>query len=99
MKRSTCNTTRITEKEHWIYIDNHLPTDIQFVKTVQNAKNLHQIRKEFQIQAVGIYPNYTLIVERWQKRIKNGNQKLQARLNRENIDLGWNIDESPIFKF
>jgi len=99
MKNRKPNTAKITEKEHWIYIDNHLPTDIHFVKTVQNAKNLRQVLRAFQMKACGIYPNYALIIERWKERISRGNSKLDARLRKENISLDWNIQDSPVLRF
>ena len=93
MKTKNSNTV----PEHWIYVDNHLPTDIQFVKTVQSAKTLREIRKIFTITEHGILLNYGLIVEQWKNRISKGNTRLESRLNREKINLGFNIKNSPIF--
>ena len=83
--------------EHWLYIDTHLPTDIYFVKTVQSAKTLREIRKYFDVTEQGIVINHDLIIERWKNRISKGNTRLESRLNREKINLGFQIKNSPIF--
>ncbi len=82
--------------EHWIN-DGHLPTDILFVKTVQNAKNLREIRRNYLIKEIGIIVNHDMILESWKERISKGNTRLESRLNREKINLGFNIKNSPIF--
>jgi len=82
--------------EHWIN-DGHLPTDIYFVKTVQNAKTLREIRRIFLIKEIGIIVNHDMILESWKKLISKGNTRLESRLNREKINLGFNIKNSPIF--
>jgi hypothetical protein len=93
----TKNSNTAPKSEHWLYIDNHLPTDIYFVKTVQSAKSFSEIRKDFIVKESGIIINHSLIIERWKKSISNGNTRLESRLNRENINLGFNIKNSPIF--
>ena len=97
IKMKTKNSNTAPKSWHWIYIDNHLPTDIYFVKTVQSAKTLREIRKNFTVTESGIIINHTLILERWQEQIKKGNTRLESRLNRENINLGFNIKNSSIF--
>ncbi len=93
----TKNSNTVPESEHWIYVDNHLPTDIYFVKTVQSVKTLREIRKIFTITEQGIIINHGLIVEQWKNRISKGNTRLESRLNREKINLGFNIRKSSIF--
>jgi len=89
------NQKNIEKQGHWLN-DGHLPTDLFFIKTVQSAKTLREIRKMFVIKEIGIIVNHDMIVESWKEQISRGNKRLESRLNREKINLGFDIRKSVI---
>lgn len=98
MKKSTNNNNKINDidTKGWINAGD-FEMDLYFIKLVQNAKTLRQVRKIFIIKEIGIIVNHDMILEDWREKVSKGNKRLANRLRRENINLEYQIKNSPIF--